>query len=174
MYRSIVSAVVGAVAIFVLVAPVFVQASTWTIDTAHTNAQFAVSHMLVSTVRGYFSEVSGVMKLDESDPTQSSVEVSIDVGALYTGNQKRDGHWLLRPGMGASMTIDLSFRERASRLDDEVTAPSEKVEFMPVRLLPGRCQSPARLFRADALAPAAWSTESERKPGATNAKEEIH
>ena len=44
--------------------PALSRASTWDIDPAHTSAQFAVRHLMVSTVRGAFEKVSGVVNLD--------------------------------------------------------------------------------------------------------------
>jgi len=73
-----------------LVAPA--SASTWDIDPAHTSAQFAVRHLMVSTVRGAFGKVSGSVNFDESDPTKSSVEATIDAASIDTRNEKRDQH----------------------------------------------------------------------------------
>ena len=67
-------------------------ASTWEIDSAHSSAQFAVRHLMVSTVRGTMGKVTGVVNLDESDPTKSSVDASIDVAGIDTREPKRDQH----------------------------------------------------------------------------------
>ena len=68
------------------------RASDWTIDPAHTSAQFAVRHMMVSTVRGDFGKVSGTVKLDEKDLTKSSVDATIDASSIDTRVEKRDQH----------------------------------------------------------------------------------
>src|SRR5450759_1588388 len=72
--------------------PCVAGASMWKIDPAHTSAQFAVRHLMVSTVRGTLGPVSGILKLDEADPTKSSVEASIDVNGIDTREPKRDTH----------------------------------------------------------------------------------
>ena len=36
-----------------------VTKSTWALDTAHTSVQFSAKHMMISTVRGHFGEVTG-------------------------------------------------------------------------------------------------------------------
>jgi polyisoprenoid-binding protein YceI len=51
--------------------------STWKIDPSHSAAEFKVRHMMISYVKGKFSGLSGVLKLDEGDYTLSTVEVSI-------------------------------------------------------------------------------------------------
>jgi polyisoprenoid-binding protein YceI len=43
------------------------HAQTWNIDQAHTNAQFSVRHMGISTVRGSFTKVSGTVHHDPAD-----------------------------------------------------------------------------------------------------------
>lgn len=71
-------------------------ASTWDIDSAHAAANFAVKHMMVSTVNGTLGEVKGTVELDDKDVTKSTVNVTIDVAGLNTKVQKRDDH--LRSG----------------------------------------------------------------------------
>src|SRR5437870_729082 len=50
---------------------------TWTIDPNHTTAQFAVRHLMVSTVRGQFEKVSGTMQMAGTDVRTLSVNVTI-------------------------------------------------------------------------------------------------
>jgi polyisoprenoid-binding protein YceI len=64
--------------------------STWQIDPAHTAAQFAVKHFMISTVRGEFKSVTGSIVWDEQDVSKSTVNVSIDATTVNTGEPKRD------------------------------------------------------------------------------------
>jgi polyisoprenoid-binding protein YceI len=48
--------------------------------------------MMISNVKGAFPKLSGVLSLDESDPTKSSVEATIDVSSIQTRDEQRDGH----------------------------------------------------------------------------------
>ena len=66
--------------------------STWNLDPAHSSAEFKVRHMMISYVRGKFSGLSGVLKLDESDYSRSSVEVSIPAASVRTVDEKLDAH----------------------------------------------------------------------------------
>lgn len=66
--------------------------STWNIDPAHTAAEFKVKHMMISNVKGKFTGISGTLKLDEADPTRSSIEATIPVTTLSTGDEQRDAH----------------------------------------------------------------------------------
>lgn len=67
-------------------------AGTWTIDTGHSSAQFAVKHMMVSTVRGTLGPVSGTIAWDGKDLNTLQADVTVDVAGLDTGVDKRDGH----------------------------------------------------------------------------------
>ncbi|MBI4515833.1 MAG: YceI family protein [Deltaproteobacteria bacterium] len=84
--------VLAAVGIVALGLPALGRASTWEIDSAHTSVQFAVRHLMVSTVRGTMGKVSGVAKTNDADVNKSSVEASIDVGGISTREAKRDEH----------------------------------------------------------------------------------
>lgn len=66
--------------------------TTWKIDPAHSSAEFKVKHMMISNVKGSFTGINGVLTLDESDPTRSSVEATVPVATLSTGDEQRDGH----------------------------------------------------------------------------------
>jgi polyisoprenoid-binding protein YceI len=64
--------------------------NTWTIDPNHTSAQFAVRHMMVSTVRGKLGKVSGTVKYDGNDPNTLQVDAAIDLQGIDTGVENRD------------------------------------------------------------------------------------
>ncbi|MEL7370306.1 MAG: YceI family protein [Myxococcota bacterium] len=75
-----------------LAAPSTAFASEWVIDQAHSEVGFKVKHLMVSNVRGRFGKFEGKLSLNDKDVSKSTVEVSIDVGSIDTGNDKRDGH----------------------------------------------------------------------------------
>lgn len=66
--------------------------SIWNIDPAHSVAEFKVRHMMISYVKGKFSGLSGVLKLDEADYTHSTVEVSIPAASVSTVDDNLDAH----------------------------------------------------------------------------------
>jgi polyisoprenoid-binding protein YceI len=67
-------------------------ATTWQIDPAHTAAQFAVKHLMISTVRGEFKGVTGTVNWDDADITKCTIDVTIDTKTVTTGEEKRDQH----------------------------------------------------------------------------------
>lgn len=68
------------------------QPGGWQIDPAHSNTQFAVRHMMVSTVRGQFTKLSGTVNWDGKDFSTASVEVVVDAASVDTREPKRDAH----------------------------------------------------------------------------------
>ena len=68
------------------------QVSTWTIDPSHSSVEFAVKHMMISTVKGSFGAIEGSVVLDEEDVTRSQINATIDVSSIDTRDEKRDAH----------------------------------------------------------------------------------
>ena len=66
------------------------QAGTWQIDPNHSAAQFSVRHLGVSTVRGAFTKVSGSAKYDPANPSNDSLEATIDANSVDTRVEMRD------------------------------------------------------------------------------------
>ena len=64
--------------------------TAWQIDPAHTSAQFAAKHMLVSTVRGTLGKVTGTVDYDGTSVPGIKADVTIDVAGLSTANENRD------------------------------------------------------------------------------------
>ncbi|MBW8878315.1 MAG: YceI family protein [Acidobacteria bacterium] len=68
------------------------MAETWQLDPAHSSIQFAVKHMMFTTVRGRFKDVKGTIEVDEQNPDRSSVHVEINAASIDTGVADRDTH----------------------------------------------------------------------------------
>jgi polyisoprenoid-binding protein YceI len=64
----------------------------WKIDPAHSSVEFAVRHMIVSTVKGRFEEFGVDAEIDENDVTRSRGVVAVKTASLDTRNDQRDGH----------------------------------------------------------------------------------
>ncbi|GHO94170.1 polyisoprenoid-binding protein [Reticulibacter mediterranei] len=64
----------------------------WEIDAAHSQATFAVKHMMISTVKGHFNVLSGSLHIDEQNPANSWVEAQVEAASIDTRDATRDGH----------------------------------------------------------------------------------
>ena len=66
-------------------------AGTWQIDTAHSGVEFAVTHMMISKVRGRLSDITGTLVTDGT-PAGSQIEVEIGTASIDTHEASRDTH----------------------------------------------------------------------------------
>lgn len=64
----------------------------WRFDPEHTRVGFSARHAMITTVRGAFNDVEGVIDLDATDLSSSSVRVHLRAGSVDTRNDKRDAH----------------------------------------------------------------------------------
>lgn len=67
------------------------KVSDWIIDTNHSTFEFIVRHVVVSTIKGVFSGVTGEIYFDPDAPEEARVQSTIDISTLDTHNQFRDG-----------------------------------------------------------------------------------
>jgi polyisoprenoid-binding protein YceI len=67
-----------------------IQTGTYAIDAAHTNVEFAVRHMMISTVKGRFGDVKGTVTIPEAGPP--AVDVTIATTSIDTRSEQRDAH----------------------------------------------------------------------------------
>jgi len=97
--------------------------TTWNIDPVHSSAQFKVKHLMISNVKGEFGGIAGTLKYDGSDIAKSSVEASINVSTITTGDVQRDAHLKSPDFFDAEKFPTLSFKStRITKKSDEELA----------------------------------------------------
>lgn len=67
-------------------------AGNFSLDKAHTNVGFEVTHMVITTVTGTFNDFEVDLDWNPQDTKNSSVKATIKLVSVDTGNQKRDDH----------------------------------------------------------------------------------
>ncbi|HYT75155.1 MAG TPA: YceI family protein [Vicinamibacterales bacterium] len=67
-------------------------ATAWKIDPAHSQIEFAIRHLMITTVKGRFSKVDGTIRTDAADRSKSEVDVTVDVASIDTREAQRDAH----------------------------------------------------------------------------------
>ncbi len=94
--------------------------TVWEIDSAHSNVEFSVKHMMISTVKGQFQEVEGTVWWDERNPENSRVSARINSRSITTFNEQRDAHLRTNDFFNAEQWPDITFRStRVERVGDD-------------------------------------------------------
>lgn len=84
--------------------------TTWKLDPAHSHAEFKVKHMMISNVKGSFNGLTGTLTEHPTDKTLSSIEASIDVNSINTGDGQRDAHLKSADFFDAAQFGTMTFR----------------------------------------------------------------
>jgi polyisoprenoid-binding protein YceI len=93
------------------------EAATWNIDPVHSEVGFSARHMMVSKVRGRFTNFSGQL-VTAGDPTGSSVTAEIDLKSISTGNEQRDDHIRSADFFEVETYPTMTYRSTGVRVED--------------------------------------------------------
>lgn len=69
-----------------------VAGASWQIDSAHTEVEFSARHLMISNVKGRFSNPAGTASYDPARQGSLALEVTIPVATIDTRNAQRDAH----------------------------------------------------------------------------------
>jgi polyisoprenoid-binding protein YceI len=69
-----------------------VTTTKWTIDPVHSDIQFKVKHLMITTVTGTFQEFGADIEVEGDDLSKASVHFWANVASVTTGNEQRDAH----------------------------------------------------------------------------------
>jgi polyisoprenoid-binding protein YceI len=64
---------------------------TWNVDPSHSTVGFVARHLMITKVRGRFTDFSGSLEITP-DPLQSHVEATVNLASVDTGDAGRDAH----------------------------------------------------------------------------------
>src|SRR5512142_2862180 len=94
----------------------------YTIDPAHSSAEFSVRHLMITNVKGRFGKLAGTVALDPDHPETSVVDVTIDATSIDTREEKRDAHLRSPDFFDVERYPNLTFKSTAvSRTGDGFT-----------------------------------------------------
>jgi polyisoprenoid-binding protein YceI len=86
------------------------KSTTWKIDPAHSNVEFAVKHLMISTVKGLFTDVEGEIVIVEGDPSKSSVSATLKAASIDTRTGQRDDHLRSADFLDAANFPEITFK----------------------------------------------------------------
>lgn len=67
-------------------------ATTWVIDPSHSEVQFKVKHLMVSTVTGSFGQYEGQLVMAGDDFEDAQISFSAEISSISTNQEQRDTH----------------------------------------------------------------------------------
>ncbi len=66
--------------------------TTWNLDASHSDINFRVRHLVISTVSGKFKNFSSVTTTDGDDFSTANISFEVETGSIETGVEQRDQH----------------------------------------------------------------------------------
>ncbi|MEP6573883.1 MAG: YceI family protein [Gemmatimonadota bacterium] len=84
--------------------------TAWTIDPTHSLVEFSAKHMMITTVKGRFADVSGTIHTDDANPANASVEATIQTASIDTRTEQRDQHLRTADFLDVEKYPTISFR----------------------------------------------------------------
>jgi len=98
----------------------FAATETYQIDPVHSSIGFTIRHM-VSKVPGNFAKFSGTITVDRDQLENSSVDASIQIGSVTTGNDKRDAHLKSPDFFDAAQFSTATFKSKSFKKTGDTT-----------------------------------------------------
>ena len=84
--------------------------ATYQIDSQHAGAHFNVRHMMISSVKGEFSHITGSVEFDPSNPAAASVQATMDAATVSTREPQRDEHLKSRDFLDVNRYPSITFQ----------------------------------------------------------------
>jgi len=85
---------------------------TWQVDKSHTHINFIARHMMISKVRGEFTDYDIDVNFDENNPAATTVDVAIKADSINTRDEKRDAHLKSPDFLNAAEYPVLTFKSK--------------------------------------------------------------
>ena len=68
------------------------ESTTWVLDPTHSELQFKIKHLMISTVSGQFNQFKGTAETNNDDFTSAKVHFEAEINSISTNNEQRDEH----------------------------------------------------------------------------------
>lgn len=97
-------------------------ADKYVLDASHSQIVFSYNHLGFSTTYGMFSGFEGELTLDADNPANSSVSVSMPTSSMFTGWERRSGHFMSPDLIDAAKNDVVTFTSTGIEITGDETA----------------------------------------------------
>ena len=91
----------------------------WKIDASHSEVQFKVRHLVISTVTGSFKSFNGILESESEDFDGAMASFSLDADSIDTNSADRDNHLKSQDFFDAEAYPNISFQGVLSRIGND-------------------------------------------------------
>lgn len=96
------------------------MATTWKLDPTHSEIQFKVKHLMITTVTGYFKTFDLEVVTENDDfASASSIVFTADIDSIDTNNAQRDAHLKSADFFDAANHAQLTYRGNKYEADGD-------------------------------------------------------
>lgn len=92
----------------------------WVSDSAHSELSFRVKHLMITNIKGEFTQFEATILADKNDFNNATVDVTIQASSVFTNNADRDAHLKSADFLDAANHSQLVFKgAQLIKLDEQ-------------------------------------------------------
>ncbi|MFI5451764.1 YceI family protein [Pedobacter sp. UC225_61] len=91
----------------------------WTLDPTHSELQFKVKHLMITTVTGNLKSFSAELTSNDDDFTNADISFKGDISSIDTGNIDRDNHLKSADFFDAEKYANIEFKSTSVEKDGD-------------------------------------------------------
>ena len=108
-----------------------ITAAPWQIDSAHTEIEFSARHLMISNVKGRFSNPVGTVRVDPDTTSGVELSVTFPVATIDTRNEQRDAHLRSADFFDAEKFPEITFKGK--RVQGPITGEFKLIGDLTIR-----------------------------------------
>jgi polyisoprenoid-binding protein YceI len=91
----------------------------WVIDPMHSEVQFKVKHLVISTVSGFFKSFEGTLETDGDDFENANIYFALNIDSIDTNQSQRDEHLKSPEFFDAAQFPQITFKSTSFKKTDD-------------------------------------------------------
>jgi polyisoprenoid-binding protein YceI len=96
------------------------RTNKWSLDQSHSEIQFKVKHLMITTVTGQFTQFDGTVETESDDISSARVNFTAEIDSISTNNEQRDHHLKANDFFDAANHPQLRFvSDRMEKIDED-------------------------------------------------------